>query len=81
MQDQEVQIGKYKVKVLRDACIGATSCVALSPNVFEMDGENKAVIKKGAADNEQNILMAAQSCPTKAVVIIDTTTGEQIWPK
>lgn len=78
--DKEVQVGKYKVKVIRNTCIGATTCVAVSPGVFQMDAENKAVVKDGAADAEANILLAAQSCPTKAIVIIDTETGKQIWP-
>ncbi len=78
--DKEVVVGKYKVKVIRSACIGAATCVAVSPQVFQLDQENKAVIPEGAADAEANILMAAQSCPTKAIVIIDTETGQQVWP-
>ncbi|MGE5041311.1 MAG: ferredoxin [Candidatus Levyibacteriota bacterium] len=78
--DKEVQIGKYKVKVIRDLCIGAASCVAVSPNIFKLDGENKAIIQEGQTDAEENILMAAQSCPTKAIIIIDTTTNQQVWP-
>jgi ferredoxin len=78
--DKEVMVGKYKVKVIRDLCIGAASCVAVSPNVFQLDQENKAVIPDGANDIPENILMAAQSCPTKAIVIIDTETGKQVWP-
>ncbi len=81
MEDKEVQIGKYKVKVLRDACISAASCVAFSPAVFELDSESKAVVKEGATDEEANILLAAQSCPTSAIVITDAETGEQVWPK
>lgn len=79
-QDKEIQVGKYKVKVIRHLCIGAASCVALSPAVFQLDGENKAVVPEGADDIPENILMAAQSCPTKAIVIIDTETGQQVWP-
>jgi ferredoxin len=78
--DKEVMIGKYKVKVVRDLCIGAASCVAVSPAVFQLDGENKAVIPDGATDLPDNILLAAQSCPTKAIVIVDTETGQQVWP-
>ena len=74
------RLGKYKGKVIRSACIGAASCIAISPNVFELDGESKAVIKNGATDSEQNILMAAQACPTKAIEIVDTETGQKVWP-
>lgn len=78
--DEAVKIGKYRVKVCRDLCIGAASCLAVSPTVFELDGEQKAVIKNDASDSEENILLAAQSCPTKAIVITDGETGEQVWP-
>jgi ferredoxin len=79
--DKIVQVGKYKVQVLRDICIGAASCIAFSPTTFELDGEKKAVILDGANDTPDNLLMAAQSCPTKAIVITDTETGQQVWPK
>lgn len=80
-EDKIVQIGKYKVKVVRDACIGAASCIAFSPTVFELDGEKKAVILDGATDEPENVLLAAQSCPTQAIVVTDSETGEQVWPK
>jgi ferredoxin len=78
--DTTVQIGKYKVTVLRDLCIGATTCVAVAPGTFEMDGENKAVIKAGSPDAEATVLMAAQACPARAVTVVDTETGAQVWP-
>ncbi len=79
--DKIVQVGKYKVQVLRDVCIGAASCVAFSPTTFELDGEKKAIILEGAADTEDNLMMAAQSCPTKAIILTDAETGEVLWPK
>jgi ferredoxin len=78
--DKEFQIGKYKVKVIRDLCIGAASCVAVSPATFQLDGENKALVEQGSTDTPENILMAAQSCPTKAIIVIDTETNAQVWP-
>lgn len=75
-----VQVGKYKVQVKRELCIGAASCIAVSPNVFELDGEKKAVIKEGGSDTPENILLAAQACPTKAIFITDTETGKLVWP-
>ena len=79
-QDKEVKIGKYTVKVVRNGCIGAATCVAVAANTFKLDQENKAVIIEGSTDAESTILMAAQSCPTKAIVIIDSETGKQVWP-
>lgn len=78
--DKEVIVGKYKIKVLRDACIGAASCVAVAAATFQLDNENKAVVQEGSTDAPDAILMAAQSCPTKAIVVIDTETGQQVWP-
>jgi ferredoxin len=78
--DKEVLIGKYKIKVIRDACIGAASCVAVSGATFQLDAENKAIIQEGSQDAADNILMAAQSCPTKAIIVFDTETNQQVWP-
>src|SRR3989344_2467716 len=52
--DKEVQIGKYKVKVVRSLCIGAASCVAVSPSVFQLDNENKAVVQESGNDVPEN---------------------------
>ena len=80
IEDKTTVIGKYTVKVVRSLCISAGSCIAVAPAVFEFDAENKAIIKPGAEGEEANILLAAQTCPTKAIVIIETETGKQIWP-
>lgn len=68
-----------KIVVDRDLCIGAASCVAVSPATFELDAENKAVaIDPNAADDE-TLKMAAQSCPTKAILLFDKE-GKQVYP-
>ena len=79
VEDKEVIVGKYKIKVIKNLCIGAASCVAVSPATFELDGENKAVTLQGN-DTPENILMAAQSCPTKAIIVTDMETNTQVWP-
>lgn len=74
------QIGKYTVKVERSKCISAASCVAIAPKVFELDEENLArVISQDGNDDEMKLL-AAQSCPTAAIIVTDNETGEQVWP-
>ena len=74
------QIGKYAVAVIRDKCISAASCVAIAPKVFQLDEENLAkVISQDGAEDEMKLL-AAQSCPTMAIIVTDTETGQQVWP-
>ena len=79
-EDKVVQVGKYKIKVLRDTCIGAASCIAIASATFELDAESKSVVKADSTDPLESILLAAQACPTKAIIITDTETGEQVWP-
>lgn len=75
-------MGKYKVQVLRDKCIGAASCVAIAPKAFKLDDEQKAIILPTVGEeSDDNLLLGAQSCPTAAIVVVDTETGEQVWPK
>lgn len=92
MADQK-KVGKIVVN--RDLCIGAASCVVVAPGVFELDGENKAVMKlknsvktsdpsprtdlEDTAVDEETIVHAAQSCPTKAILLYDED-GKQIYP-
>jgi ferredoxin len=68
-----------RIEVDRDLCIGAESCAVIAPEVFEMDAENKAVVKNPAGSDDQTILMAAQSCPVAAVLLYDEE-GNQLYP-
>ena len=88
--------GKIKyLMVDRELCIGAASCVTVYPEVFQMDGEDKAVIlQKGdirtsektdvdllevGAVDDDTLMLAAQSCPTLAIFLYDEE-GAQIYP-
>lgn len=72
---------KYKVWVDRSICIGAATCVAVSPKSFQIDDEAKAVIVN-TIDEEQleNIIEAAKACPVSAIFIEDEK-GNRIFPK
>ena len=68
-----------KITVDRNLCIGAASCVVLAGEVFELDNENKAVVKKYENVPNETILSAAQSCPTKAIFLFGDDE-KQIYP-
>lgn len=86
----------HYIKVDRDLCIGAASCIAVYPEIFELDPESKAIILKkdgrhtsdytsidllkcDSIDDDQ-LLLAAQSCPTAAIFLYDES-GNQVYPE
>jgi ferredoxin len=78
---QSKMIGKYKVEVINEKCIGAASCVAIAPMVFELTEENIARVISQDGNDDDTKLLAAQSCPTAAIIVTDTSTGQQVWPR
>jgi ferredoxin len=74
-------INKLKVEVDRDACIGDGACCNDAPETFEMDDEDKAVVKRDSTDSRDTILEAAQNCPTDAISVEDKETGEKLYPE
>ncbi|MBI3115290.1 MAG: ferredoxin [Candidatus Kerfeldbacteria bacterium] len=83
MTESNASIGKRKIKKIivdRDLCIGAASCVAMAGGTFELDEENKAVVKLPAGDNDEKILLAAKSCPVFAITLEDED-GKRVYPE
>lgn len=72
------QIGRYTVKVIQSKCIAAASCVAISPDIFKLNEENLVEMIERGVDEEDNIMLAAQSCPTGAIEIYEGE--EKVWP-
>jgi ferredoxin len=72
--------GISKVVVDKDKCIGSANCVAIYPDLFDLDEDGKAYVKDGVdLADVQRILEAAQSCPVDAILVYDQN-GKQIHP-
>jgi ferredoxin len=69
-----------KIVIDRDLCIGAASCIAVSGATYELDGENKAIVTGVDAVDDATLMMSAESCPTKAILLFDRD-GKQVFPK
>ena len=54
--------------------------MALAGKTFTLDGENKAVVMEGEGDLPELIKLAAESCPTKSIILMDEETGKQEYP-
>lgn len=69
-----------RIVVDRIKCIGANSCVAVAPGVFQLDEENLAYVVDPDSTDEDTIMLAAQSCPVLAVLLYDEN-GNKIFPE
>ncbi len=82
--------GAIKVEVDPDKCLGFGSCVIVSPDVFRLDERPGTAVFRSQAKLDvldesggkdfENLMIAAQSCPTQAITIIDRKTGKRIYP-
>jgi len=72
------------VDVDKSRCIGCCSCEMIAPNVFEINKETKSnpkssvINQKGAGVNK--IMNAAETCPTKAIIVEDLDLKERLYP-
>lgn len=71
----------YVMKIDRNLCIGAGTCVALAPKAWALDSEAKAIILDTSSEESDQALMdAAKGCPVAAITITETATGKQLFP-
>ncbi|MEK7210803.1 MAG: ferredoxin [Candidatus Binatota bacterium] len=69
-----------KITVDRIKCRTHRNCMTMAPDVFDLDGEFKAVVLDPKGDSDENILKAAKLCPTAAIILEDENTGKRIFP-
>lgn len=69
----------FTARVDRSLCIGTGDCTRIAPNTFQLDSENKSVVKAQGADTDETLMSAAQTCPVAAIILTDPT-GKQVFP-
>jgi len=80
----DIPKGRFHIIVEPSLCLAFGSCEVLAPKVFVVE-KNKRINPKARIESEtgakfESILAAAQTCPTKAIKIVDRYTGDQIYP-
>jgi molecular chaperone DnaJ len=75
---------RFNITVEPTLCMAFGSCEVLAPKVFVLD-KNKIINPKVRIESEdgasfEDILSAAETCPTKAIRIVDRHSGEQVFP-
>ena len=63
-------------KVDEMSCSAHGDCALVAPGVFEVDDVARVV-----GDGPRELLIeAAESCPAGAISVVDSETGEQLYP-
>lgn len=84
---------KIKLKITKESCIGAQSCVIEDPEHFVMnDYEGKAELRKDSnsetvrelelevtEEQKENYIRIAKVCPTQAIIVLDENDN-QLFP-
>jgi ferredoxin len=66
----------YVPRIDPNECSAHGDCVEVAPQVFQL--EDIAVVV--GAGSEDLILEAAEACPAVAISVVDSETGETVFP-
>ena len=67
------------IEVDSEKCVGALPCIAVAPKTFKLDKDKKAYVIDPKGNNYKTVLLAARSCPVKAIKIFDDQ-GKEVYP-
>ncbi len=80
---------RFTVRIDQDKCAGAESCVQAAPSVFALDPTELGGFRRGGQPlgmreveektvDGDTIVVAAKSCPYRAIYVKDVETGEEL---
>lgn len=69
----------YRIEIDVDECMSSGKCVADFPQGFAFDDDELAtLVDGGSALSADEALRAARNCPSRAIRLFDTDTGEAV---
>ena len=73
------------VNIDESLCIGCCSCETIAPKVFSVDKlkhiNPKSSVHNLYGSNEEKIMDAAETCPTKAILVDDKNSKRRVYPR
>lgn len=76
----ERKFGDLTVRIDTDACMGNESCIAVAPEIFELDDDRISRFRDASGGvDRQRIIEACQVCPVDALIVLDAE-GREIVP-
>ena len=69
-----------RIEVDHLCCVGNAMCLALAPGVFAHNESRQSEVANPTGGRREDILAAAENCPTGAITVSDADTGETLFP-
>jgi ferredoxin len=69
---------RWKVSVDKNLCISSAMCVALAPDRFVLDRQQRSGPVETEIDPDEEVRDAAASCPSEAISLVDADTGQPV---
>ena len=73
-------MGDVRIELNTAKCQSYGKCLSLAPNLFAWDRSRKVRITDPQAATPALALKAAKNCPYRAIAVIDSATGERVFP-
>jgi len=71
-------MSRWKISVDKDVCIGSAMCIAIAPDRFVLDERQRSGSVEAEIDPDEVVRDAAASCPSEAISLVDTATGQPV---
>ena len=66
-QRKKLQEAWIKAPYVNETCIGCSACVAIAPDVFELDEQGLSVVIANDSYNEYDVNNSISACPVDAI--------------
>lgn len=61
-------------------CVSNAMCLAIAPGVFAHNRQRQSEVVDPAGGPAEDIIEAAENCPTSAITVTDAVTGKILFP-
>jgi ferredoxin len=73
-------VAGLEIVVDHDRCVGSRMCVQFASEVFALDDEGQSIVADPDGAGRDQIVEAAAQCPMEAITVVDSATGEKLFP-
>ena len=84
-KQERVHAHNLSVNIDKSLCIACCSCETIAPKVFSIDKlthiNPKSTVHNLYGATEEKIMDAAETCPTKAILVDDNNSKRRIFPR